>query len=135
MSTFILKELVVEHSRVLSTKSTKNFEVWWIHPPRSHIWILCQPYNQIYFTRGMCFYFRRNEKDKICEINIWRQYTLASCYQLVFLQVQNTLSLIYSTWELSPWSDYLLKDIDVKILGNLLNLFHHEWNYDLKNNR
>lgn len=65
----------------------------------------------------------RNEKDNICEINIWRPCILANCSQLVFLQVQNTLNLVYHTWELSTWSNNLLKDIDVKILGNILNLF------------
>ena len=71
----------------------------------------------------MCVYFTRNEKDKIYEINIWKQYTLSNCYQLVFLQVQNVLNLMYQTWELSTWSNDLLKEVDVKILDTLLTLF------------
>lgn len=31
------------------------------------------------------------------------------------------------------WSNYLLKGIDVKILGNIIVHFHNGWSYNLKN--
>lgn len=73
----------------------------------------------------MCVYFGRNERSKTCEINIWKQYALANCYL-------NTFQTDLLDMGIFIWSNYVLQDIDVKILGNIIVHFYNGWSYNLK---
>lgn len=61
--------------------------------------------------------------------DLWDKYLKAVCSgQLLSEYFQADLL----DMGIFTWSNYLLKDIDMKILGNIIGHFHNGWNYNLK---